>query len=86
MVQDKSSSSVPSSSGAEGGGTRGIVKPYLMDLGSTHKTFLNGTALEEARYYELREKDCLTFAGSTREYILLHDSSNAGGDDVGTKK
>ena len=88
MVQDKSSSSIPSSSSAAagGGGKRGIVKPYLMDLGSTHKTYLNGTALEEARYYELREKDCLTFAGSTREYILLHDSSNAGGNDEGTKK
>ena len=87
MVQDTSSSSIPSSSSsAGGGGKRGIVKPYLMDLGSTHKTYLNGTALEEARYYELKEKDCLTFAGSTREYILLHDSSNGGGKDEGTKK
>ena len=85
MVQDKSSSSVPSSSSSSSssdGKQRGIVKPYLMDLGSTHKTYLNGAALEEARYYELREKDCLTFAGSTREYILLHDSSNADSGDT----
>lgn len=47
------------------------VKPYLMDLGSLHKTFLNGTVLDDARYYELREKDCINFGGSSREYVLL---------------
>ena len=87
MVQDtSSSSSAAAGSSSGGGGKRGIVKPYLMYLGSTHKTFLNGTALEEARYYELKEKDCLTFAGSTREYILLHDSSNGGKEDGGAAK
>lgn len=73
LVNEKSASS-----SSAGGGGRRVVKPYLMDLGSTHKTFVNGSALEEARYYELREKDCVKFAGSTREYILLHAES---GDD-----
>ena len=54
---------------------RKVVKPYIMDLGSTHKTFVNGLAIEEARYYELRERDSLTFGGSSREYLLLHDAS-----------
>ena len=52
------------------------VKPYIMDLGSTHKTFLNKNEIEDSRYYELRESDSITFGGSSREYVLLHDSSN----------
>ena len=52
------------------------IKPYIMDLGSTNKTFLNGEMIDDARYYELREKDCLKFGLSTREYVLLHDNSN----------
>eukprot|EP01035_Chromulina_nebulosa_P017198 gene17198-22718_t len=52
-----------------------VIKPYLLDLGTTNKTFLNGAELEEARYYELKEKDCIKFGSSTREYVLLHDKS-----------
>jgi len=48
-----------------------IVKPYLMDLNSTNKTFLNGNELEEARYYELREKDVMRFGQSMREYVIM---------------
>eukprot|EP01038_Epipyxis_sp_PR26KG_P010432 gene10432-14013_t len=53
----------------------GEIVPYLMDLGSPHKTFLNGKEIEDARYYQLKVKDCIKFGGSTREYILLNDSS-----------
>lgn len=49
------------------------IKPYIMDLQSTNKTFLNGVAIEDSRYVELREKDMLKFGNSTREYLLLHD-------------
>jgi smad nuclear-interacting protein 1 len=52
------------------------IRPYLMDLQSAHKTFLNNKPIEDSRYYELREKDCVKFGGSTREYVLLHDSSD----------
>lgn len=55
--------------------TRTEIKPYLMDLKSTHGTFLNGERIEDSRYYELREKDLIKFALSTRDYILLHDKS-----------
>jgi smad nuclear-interacting protein 1 len=48
-----------------------VVKPYIMDLESTNKTFLNGDELEGARYYELREKDILKFGDSQREYVLM---------------
>ena len=51
------------------------VKPYIMDLGSTNKTFLNGIEIEDSRYIELREKDTLKFGLSSREYVLLHDDS-----------
>ncbi len=42
-----------------------------MDLESTNKTFLNGDAIEPARYYELREKDILKFGESLREYVIM---------------
>jgi smad nuclear-interacting protein 1 len=42
-----------------------------MDLESTNKTFLNGSEVEPARYYELRDKDILRFGESTREYVLM---------------
>lgn len=51
------------------------IKPYIMDLQSTHGTFLNGTRIEDSRYYELLEGDVLKFGGSSREYVLLHDQS-----------
>ncbi|XP_024544443.1 FHA domain-containing protein DDL isoform X1 [Selaginella moellendorffii] len=51
------------------------IRPYVMDLGSTNKTFLNGEAVEPQRYYELFEKDTLKFGNSSREYVLLHENS-----------
>lgn len=53
-----------------------VVKPFLMDLSSTHKTMLNGKQIDDCRYYELREKDVIRFGGSSREYVILHASSN----------
>jgi smad nuclear-interacting protein 1 len=53
-----------------------VIKPYLMDLGSTHKTYLNEKEIDDARYYELREKDSIRFGASSREYVLLHDKSS----------
>lgn len=51
------------------------VRPYLMDLGSTNGTFLNGERIESERYYELIEKDTIKFGNSSREYVLLHEQS-----------
>ncbi|CAI5477287.1 unnamed protein product [Closterium sp. Yama58-4] len=52
-----------------------LVRPYLMDLGSTNGTFLNGSRIESQRYYELMEKDTVKFGNSSREYVLLHEHS-----------
>jgi len=52
-----------------------FILPYLMDLNSTHKTYLNGEVIEDSRYYELRPMDVLKFGESTREYILLHEDA-----------
>jgi len=54
---------------------KGTVKPYLIDLESTNGTLLNGSKLESARFYELREGDVFRFGKSTREFVLLHDGS-----------
>ncbi|KAL1189707.1 FHA domain-containing protein DDL [Cardamine amara subsp. amara] len=51
------------------------VRPYLMDLGSTNKTYINESAIEPQRYYELFEKDTIKFGNSSREYVLLHENS-----------
>jgi len=47
------------------------VKPYIIDLESANGTYLNNDKIEPRRYIELRQADCLRFAESTREYILL---------------
>ena len=56
-----------------------LVRPYVMDLGSTNGTYINGERMEAQRYIELLEKDCLRFGYSSREFVLLHEES-AGGE------
>jgi len=51
--------------------TRGKVKPYIIDLESSNGTELNGESVEASRYFELRDKDILKFAGSEREYVVM---------------
>lgn len=48
-----------------------VIKPYLIDLGSANKTILNNNPIDDARYYELKEKDSIKFGSSTRDYILM---------------
>ncbi|KAL9265065.1 FHA domain-containing protein [Drosera capensis] len=55
------------------------VRPYLMDLGSTNKTFLNDNPVEPQRYYELFEKDTIKFGNSSsgvikKDYCRAHFS------------
>ena len=50
-------------------------KPYLMDLGSTNGTFINGVRIDDARYYELRKGDVITLGSSSREYVLLTENT-----------
>ncbi|GAU20527.1 hypothetical protein TSUD_130850 [Trifolium subterraneum] len=40
------------------------TRPYIMDLGSTNKTFVNDSPIEPQRYYELREQDTIKFGNS----------------------
>jgi smad nuclear-interacting protein 1 len=51
------------------------VKPYLLDLNSSNKTFLNGKEIEGSRLIELRESDVIKFGYSTREYVLVHEKN-----------
>jgi len=52
------------------------VTPYIMDLGSTNGTFLNGDRIEDARFYELLERDVLKFGESSREFVLLRSDAD----------
>ena len=63
------------------GSTGRIVKPYIIDLGSTNGTYINNERIDAQRYYELKEKDVLKFGFSSREYVLLHEESK-GGDNT----
>ena len=56
----------------EGGVTTKLVRPYLLDLGSTNGSYVNGERVEPQRYVELLEKDVLRFGYSSREYVLLN--------------
>ncbi|GJR17055.1 reverse transcriptase domain-containing protein [Tanacetum coccineum] len=42
------------------------IKPYIMDLGSTNGTFINGNRIEAERYYELMEQDTVKFGNSRK--------------------
>ncbi|CAD6499992.1 BgTH12-04097 [Blumeria graminis f. sp. triticale] len=55
----------------EFGERRGRVRPYLLDLDSANGTLLNKQQIPARRYLELREKDMIQFAHSTREYVLM---------------
>lgn len=52
-----------------------VCRPYLIDLGSTNGTFLNGEEISSKRYYELLHKDVLKFGSSSREYVLLNQDA-----------
>ncbi|EYC33235.1 hypothetical protein Y032_0002g678 [Ancylostoma ceylanicum] len=51
------------------------VLPYIIDLGSSNGTFLNGSKIEPQRYIELKEKDVLKFGFSSREFVVLNEKS-----------
>ena len=53
------------------------VRPYIIDLDSANGTLLNGEKIEPRRYYELKEKDCLNFGNSTRDYVVINEKSTA---------
>lgn len=62
--------------------TTQLSRPYLIDLGSSNGTKLNGKSLEAARYYELVHGDVLVFGFSSREFVFVHDQDS---DDDGKK-
>jgi smad nuclear-interacting protein 1 len=53
--------------------TERIIKPFLIDLSSTHGTLLNGKKIDDLRYVELRSGDAIGIGHSTREYILINE-------------
>ncbi|KAH7911735.1 SMAD/FHA domain-containing protein [Hygrophoropsis aurantiaca] len=59
----------------EFGGSKPIVKPFIIDLESTNGTHVNNEAIPTSRYYELKANDVIKFGQSTREYVLLHDDA-----------
>ncbi|KAF8967059.1 SMAD/FHA domain-containing protein [Flammula alnicola] len=60
----------------EFGTSKGVVKPFIIDLESTNGTLVNDEAIPAARYYELKAGDVIKFGLSTREYVLLHDEAS----------
>ncbi|KAJ7189860.1 smad nuclear interacting protein 1 [Mycena pura] len=59
----------------EFGQSKGVIKPFIIDLESTNSTFVNDEAIPVSRYYELKASDVIKFGQSTREYVLLHDEA-----------
>lgn len=57
----------------EYGDVKVMVKPYLIDLESTNKSYVNDKEVPESRYYELRSGDTIRFGDSTREYVILSE-------------
>ncbi|KAI0032566.1 SMAD/FHA domain-containing protein [Vararia minispora EC-137] len=57
----------------EYGGSKPVIKPFVIDLESTNGTHVNDESIPTTRFYELRVGDVLKFGQSTKEYVLLHD-------------
>ncbi|KAL6303475.1 SMAD/FHA domain-containing protein [Sparassis latifolia] len=55
------------------GDSKGVVKPFIIDLESTNGTHVNDETIPTSRYYELQPGDVIKFGESTREYVILHD-------------
>ena len=51
------------------------VKPYIIDLESANGTYVNNRRITPRSYVELLEKDVVKFGYSSREYVLLHETS-----------
>ncbi|KAF9485850.1 SMAD/FHA domain-containing protein [Pholiota conissans] len=60
----------------EFGSSKGVVKPFIIDLESTNGTIVNDETIPAARFYELKAGDVIKFGLSTREYVLLHDEAS----------
>ncbi|CAF3177142.1 unnamed protein product [Rotaria socialis] len=52
------------------------IYPYLIDLGSSHGTYLNRRRIDPDRYYKLEENDVLQFGESSKEFLLLDSDSS----------
>ena len=59
----------------EFGEKKAIVRPYIIDLKSTNGTHLNGTRIDDSRYFELKHKDVLKFGFSSREFVFMDESA-----------
>jgi smad nuclear-interacting protein 1 len=51
------------------------LRPYIIDLESSHGTFVNNMKIEPVTYVDLLEKDVIRFGYSSREYVLLREDS-----------
>lgn len=65
----------------EDGSTGKRVRPYIIDLESANGTFVNNKQIDAKKYIELLEKDVIKFGFSSREYVLLHESSKEDAED-----
>jgi smad nuclear-interacting protein 1 len=54
-------------------GPASVVKPYLIDLGSTNSTYINRHKVSMERYYELLNNDLLHFGNSEIDYVLIKE-------------
>ena len=64
------------------GTTARLIRPYVIDLDSANGTYVNNKRIDPRRYVELMERDVLKFGFSSREYVLLHESSQADSSDA----
>lgn len=55
----------------EWGERKGGVKPYIIDLESANGTKVNGDTVPDRKFFEVRDKDVITFGESTREYVMI---------------
>jgi len=62
------------------------IYPYLIDLGSSHGTYINRRRIDSHHYYKIEENDIIQFGENSREYLLQIENETSHKSNHETKR
>jgi smad nuclear-interacting protein 1 len=57
----------------------GVIKPYIIDLDSSNGIRINQSLISSSKYVELLPHDVIQFGFSSKEYVILYESTTKKG-------